>query len=223
MQIINNEQINLTQNKYNSNDIKFNKCQIKDIDDKLITSKNEIIKKRRFRQKYSKWTLYEDDKLIKILKNSETKNWDKISENFEGKSSRNCKYRWYKNILPNIQNKEWSKEEDAFIANFIAEFGIKNWTICSKFMNTDKSPKNCKERWYDVILLKYKPYRLKTNKNSEKSNILEINSSKNFSNIACLDWNSCNSNHLNRDKIIFRICNSCLTKIKMYIKKKNYF
>ena len=116
--------------------------------EELINSRDGQIMPR-----YVRWTPYEDRKLKEIVTVHGAKNWQKISEFFANKTTRQCIYRWYKVLKPSNKEEIWSEEEDALLVTYIKGKGRKNWTTCAKMMETGRSGRSCKDRWYNVLSL----------------------------------------------------------------------
>ena len=103
--------------------------------------------------RYVRWTPYEDRKLKEIVKVHGAKNWQKISEFFSNKTTRQCIYRWYKVLKPCNKEEIWLEEEDALLVAYIKGKGRKNWTTCAKMIGNGRSGRSCKDRWYNVLSL----------------------------------------------------------------------
>lgn len=108
--------------------------------------------------KYVRWTPYEDEKLIEIVRKEGSRNWEKISEFFTNKSKRQIIYRWYKILRSSAKNKNsWTEQEDALLVSYLKNRVRKNWEACSKLIGNNRSPKSCKERWYNVLSIQHDP------------------------------------------------------------------
>jgi hypothetical protein len=86
------------------------------------------------------WTNEEEEKLTMLVQKY-GKKWLIISQHYEGKSSYNCFYHYWKNVSPRFQ--QWSKDEDKKMIQFLKENN--SWRSCGVYMN--KKPKECYERF----------------------------------------------------------------------------
>jgi hypothetical protein len=108
--------------------------------------------------RYVRWTPNEDKKLIEIVMNEGSRNWDKISENFTNKSKRQIIYRWYKILRSSAKDKtSWTEQEDTLLLTYVKNKVRKNWEACAKLIGTSRSAKSCKERWYNVLSIQHDP------------------------------------------------------------------
>ena len=58
------------------------------------------------------WTKQEDKILTELVKKFGVSNWNKVSEQFPGRISRQCRERWFKHLDPSVNKSKWTLEED---------------------------------------------------------------------------------------------------------------
>ena len=99
------------------------------------------------KNKRSKWTKRQDKTLIKLVNESENKNWDyialKINEKKINKNSKQCRERWQNQLDPLLSKGNWSLEEKRLIFTVHNKIGNK-WTEIADYFEgrTDHLIKN---------------------------------------------------------------------------------
>ena len=96
------------------------------------------------------WTPEQDQRLRECIEQYGEKNWKMISFEISGKSPLQCLQRWNKILRPGITKGPWTDAEDDTLRYWVANFGAKGWTKCSKTVGT-RSGKQCRERWVNVL------------------------------------------------------------------------
>ncbi|XP_054808950.1 transcription factor MYB88-like isoform X2 [Prosopis cineraria] len=98
------------------------------------------------------WTQEEDDILRKQISIHGTENWAIIASNFNDKTTRQCRRRWYTYLNSDFKKGGWSPEEDLLLCEAQKIFGNR-WTEIAKVVSgrTDNAVKNrfstlCKKR-----------------------------------------------------------------------------
>lgn len=95
--------------------------------------------------KHYKWTSSEDSQLRRLVRNTKKPNWVSISLKFANRNPRQCKDRWNNYLCPDINNSEWSPEEDELLKEKFKEYGSK-WSQISQFF-IKRTSTNVKNRW----------------------------------------------------------------------------
>ena len=93
------------------------------------------------------WTNEEDDIILKYVyekgKGDESMLWSTLSENFDGRSGKSCRERWFNHLDPKIKRTEWTQAEQwvLFILRYKSE---EKWSLISKKLmgRTDNAVKN---------------------------------------------------------------------------------
>ncbi|KAJ7943506.1 MYB transcription factor [Quillaja saponaria] len=98
------------------------------------------------------WTQEEDDILREQISIHGTQNWTSIASKFDGKTTRQCRRRWYTYLNSDFKKGGWSPEEDLLLCEAQKIFGNR-WTEIAKVVSgrTDNAVKNrfstlCKKR-----------------------------------------------------------------------------
>lgn len=97
------------------------------------------------KHQHHKWTPEEDEKLMKIISSSKKIDWNIIAKKMHKRNARQCKDRWYYYLRPDVNNGEWSAEEDELLKEKVKELGTE-WQKIAKFFN-QRTNTNCKNRW----------------------------------------------------------------------------
>lgn len=116
--------------------------------------------KTKKKHNHYKWTPEEDSLLVSIIKSSKTLDWNIISSKMFKRNVRQCKERWFYYLCPEVNNGEWSLEEDELLRQKVQEYGTK-WQKIAKFFK-GRTNTNCKNRWIAM-----KREELKKSKSSE--------------------------------------------------------
>ena len=122
-----------------------------------MTMNNGNKKKRKI------FTYEEDQKLIQLVKENGTKNWELISSMVKTRTPRQCRERWKFYLCPTVNRSPWTPEEDRILFLKYKEYGSK-WSILCKFLK-DRTLDNVRNRWNSVIR---KVRSLRLNENSEE-------------------------------------------------------
>lgn len=95
--------------------------------------------------KHNKWTKSEDQLLIKLVNNSYPIVWTYIAEQFPNRNKRQCFERWNYYLSPNVNNSDWTKEEDQILLEKYKLYGSK-WTKIAKYFK-GRTNTNIKNRF----------------------------------------------------------------------------
>ncbi|XP_020217686.1 myb-related protein B isoform X2 [Cajanus cajan] len=93
-----------------------------------------------------RWTAEEDNLLIDTVKKHNGRNWKKIAAYLPGRTDVQCLHRWQKVLNPNLVKGSWTKEEDDCLIELVKKYGIKRWSVISKYL-PGRIGKGCRERW----------------------------------------------------------------------------
>jgi hypothetical protein len=114
--------------------------------------KNSALAPTRTRRKPSnqsknaKWTPDENERLMKLVAESGTPNWNDLTNDFPGKSPQQIAERFEKVLNPILVKGSWTREEDELIIKFVQEKGTKDWTKLATLL-PGRIGKQCRERW----------------------------------------------------------------------------
>lgn len=97
------------------------------------------------KHKHHKWTPEEDAALVKILSQTKVYNWDMIAKKMYNRNARQCKERWFYYLSPDVNNGEWTHEEDQLLISKVKEYGTR-WQKIAQFFK-GRTNTNCKNRW----------------------------------------------------------------------------
>lgn len=121
------------------------------------------------KKKYRTMFNLEEDLLIRsFVEEYGDNNWDDISLYIPSRSGRQCRERWYNYLFPNINQSNWSLEEDRVLFQVYNQIGPK-WGDMVHYFN-NRSRNNIKNRWNTII----RKGRMKSIDCSKESMFLEI-------------------------------------------------
>jgi len=83
--------------------------------------------------KKGQWTP-DEDQLLRDLVNAGHKNWGSLAEKVPGRTSKQCRERWFHALDPNINKTPYTPEEDAIVLKWHAELGNR-WATIAKSLN----------------------------------------------------------------------------------------
>ena len=119
----------------------------------------------------SMFTEEEDQKLKELVEKMGTSDWHKISKQMNGRTVRQCRERYRHYLSPDVQNKEWTEEEDNLLREKYAELGPK-WVEINGFFK-NRTDINIKNRW--VVLLRKESRKIMRTPNKTQE-IVDISS-----------------------------------------------
>ncbi|OHT14697.1 Myb-like DNA-binding domain containing protein [Tritrichomonas foetus] len=117
---------------------------LSDMSDSLAPTRKQH--KSRSHPKATKWTQKEDTLLLNLVQNSMHVSWTELAPQFPGKTAQQISERWSKVVDPSLIKGGWTREEDETITNFVAQYGVKNWTKLAQLL-PGRIGKQCRERW----------------------------------------------------------------------------
>lgn len=145
---------------------------------------NNVKEYKRKRSNKSKFTSEEDKHLLILVSKYGDRNWKKIAGEMEGRSVRQCRDRYRHYLSPNINQKEWSEEEDRLLMEKVGNIGCK-WKKMEKFFE-NRNEIQIRNRYYQI-----------THHNSSENKIVSKNG--NFLKYDC-DLKNENSDSYNEDE-----------------------
>lgn len=92
-----------------------------------------------------KFTEEEDQKLIQIVKTFGTHDWKKVANHLKTRNARQCRERWNNYINPDLNESEWTVEEDNLLIKLQKEYGTA-WNKIAKFFDK-RSDNALRNRW----------------------------------------------------------------------------
>jgi len=102
------------------------------------------------RSKKGGWSEEEDEMLRLAVETYGGKNWKKIAETLQNRTSVQCLHRWQKVLNPNLVKGPWTKEEDDTILQLVKTYGAENWSMIASHL-PGRIGKQCRERWYNHL------------------------------------------------------------------------
>jgi len=115
------------------------------------------IQKTTMRQRsVRKWTPQEDELLRRAVRDKPSASWKVIALNVPGRSHIQCLQRWNKCLAPGLRKGAWSAQEDAWLAERVAEQTARaeerkiRWGLVSKVI-PGRTAKQCRERWVNNL------------------------------------------------------------------------
>lgn len=101
-----------------------------------------------------KWTKEEDERLRLLVsywgdQGGRRSNWDKISANFEDRSSKDCRKRWFHSLDPKLRRGKWSKSEDKVLKEAYQRLGPA-WQRIAQLI-PGRTDDQCAKRYNDVL------------------------------------------------------------------------
>ncbi|EAY03679.1 Myb-like DNA-binding domain containing protein [Trichomonas vaginalis G3] len=129
-----------------------------------IISGPSQVDQQKIKHRHNKWSPSEDEKLRSLVISSNKLNWRLIALNIPNRNARQCQERWNYYLSPNVNNGEWTKEEDELLYEKYREFGTK-WQQIAKFFR-GRTNTNVKNRF---LALERKAQRLESASSSSSS------------------------------------------------------
>ncbi|EAX90010.1 Myb-like DNA-binding domain containing protein [Trichomonas vaginalis G3] len=99
-----------------------------------------------------RWSKEEDALLIRLVAENGTNRWSFVANKIHGRTSKQCRERWFTNLSPDINCKPWTAEEDTTLIQLHSQLGNK-WAQMKPMFN-GRTGTAIKNRW--VWLCKHK-------------------------------------------------------------------
>eukprot|EP00981_Chlorochromonas_danica_P003077 scaffold610_cov169-Ochromonas_danica.AAC.13 len=117
-----------------------------------LRNRYQYLKKQLFPVKKAQWTKENEAKLLEIVKQHGTRNWNLIASYLPPLNRVQCSVRY--NRISRIRNglvvvqTQWREEEDVELAKAVKKFGDSNkWTAIAASLSSSRTAMECKVRW----------------------------------------------------------------------------
>lgn len=107
-------------------------------------------KRRMSRVSSSGWTKDEDNRLSKMVKKYNGRNWKVIASYFDNRRPEQCLHRWQKVLNPHLTKGLWDWDEDMKLISLVEKHKPKQWSFIASHIS-GRNGKQCRERWYNHL------------------------------------------------------------------------
>lgn len=101
-----------------------------------------------------RWQQYEDDILFSLVNEYtvEHVNWKEVTECIPGRTSKQCRERWFNYLDPKLKpaRAEWTEEEDVRLCELINVHGHK-WSLVARLLNSGRTENTVKVRYTAIV------------------------------------------------------------------------
>jgi hypothetical protein len=112
----------------------------------MSTSSDDLQATKKYRYVF---TRQEDVILEQLVERFGFSSWDVIAAQLPGRSSRQCRERWFTYLAPEINRTPWSTDEDALLFDLMQIHGTKWGAIAGFFCN--RTQNNVKNRSNTIV------------------------------------------------------------------------
>lgn len=105
-----------------------------------------------------KFTLQDDQRLLKVVEETGTSNWRIVADKMPGRNPRQCRERWTNYVNPELKKDPWTTEEEELLLRKYNELGPR-WHTIASFLGS-RSTNQIKNR-YSMIMRRPKQNRNK--------------------------------------------------------------
>lgn len=100
------------------------------------------------------WTREEDEKLRRLVahwgdQRGKNSHWDQISAQFEGRTNKDCRKRWFHSLDPTLKRGRWTEEEDRILLEAFNKMGSV-WNKIAQLI-PGRTDDQCSKRYNDVL------------------------------------------------------------------------
>lgn len=100
------------------------------------------------------WSATEDSKLRTLVaewgdQRGKNSHWDRISESMEGRTSKDCRKRWFHSLDPTLKRGRWTSEEDRVLVEAYDNYGPA-WNRIAQLI-IGRTDDQCSKRYNDVL------------------------------------------------------------------------
>jgi hypothetical protein len=105
-----------------------------------------VRRKLKHRRKFTP----EEDAVIKTgVSTYGSQSWELIAQLLEGRTSRQCRERYFMYLVPDVRNGPWTAEEDLMLLCIVQRIGSE-WARIARLFS-GRSANNVKNRWHQVV------------------------------------------------------------------------
>jgi hypothetical protein len=95
-------------------------------------------------------TYREDRNLVQIVKQVETKDWNRVASLIQTRTRSQCSQRWRRSLDPEILKSGWSPDEDALLVDLIELNRVTCWVTIFRVIRT-KTDLQSRDRWLHMV------------------------------------------------------------------------